>query len=143
MARNAVGIECSLSTTPLSHFVRTLHRLTDDGCLDKDRESVLDRMSRHRISIDRRDLAVPRFQHPSRSQSVKGRPLLSLEREDRDFLSMRRDVATQRIFTTDIRNMLEARDARTRNDERTNWDPPESIPPSSTGVLWRLKGVAE
>ena len=71
MAGNVVGVKCSLSTTPFSHFVCTLHRLTDHSCLDKDSETVLDRMSRLGIRIDRCDLAVPRFEHLSRSNSVQ------------------------------------------------------------------------
>ena len=71
MAGNVVGVECSLGTTPFSHFVCTLHRLTDHGCLDEDRETMLDRMSRLGIRIDRCDLTVPRFEHPSRGHSVQ------------------------------------------------------------------------
>ena len=54
-----------------------------------------------------------------------------------------RDVAAQRVFTTDICNTSKAGDAKTRNDEGLNWNAPNCIPPSSTGVPGRLKGVAE
>jgi hypothetical protein len=143
VARNVVGVECSLGTTPLSHLVSTLHRLADDSRLDHDGEAVLYGMSRLGICVHRCDLAVPRFQHASRSHSVQDGPLLGRESEDRDLLSMRRDVAAQRVFTTDICNVLEAGDAGTRNDEGADGDAPEGIPPSSTSVLGRLEGVAE
>ena len=73
------------------------------------------------IQIDRRNLAVPRIQHTSRSQSMKDEPLLRQESEYRDLLAMRRDVAAQRVFTTDICDVSEAGDAGTRNDEGINW----------------------
>jgi hypothetical protein len=143
VASNVVGVECSLGTTPLSHLVSTLHRLPDDGCLDQNGEAMLDGMGRLGIRIDRRDLAVPRFQHSSRSHSVQDRPLLGRKSEDRDLLAVRRDVTAQRVFTTDICNVLEAGDAGARNDKRADGNAPQCIPPSSTGVLGRLKGVAE
>src|SRR6266702_515344 len=143
VAGNVVGVECSLGATPLSHLVRTLHRLADDGGLDQNGEAVLDGMSRLGVGKDRRDLAVPRIEHASRGNSVQDGPLLGREGEDRDLLTMRRDLAAERVFTTDICNVLEAGDAGARNGEGTNGDAPEGIPPCSTGVPWCLEAVAE
>ena len=98
-------------------------------------------MSRLGVRIDRCNLGVPRLQHASRSESVQDGPLLRRESEDRDILVMKRGVAVQRVFTTDICNVFKAGDAGTRNDEGINWHALDGIPPSSTGVPGRLKGV--
>ena len=143
MAGNVVGIEGSLGAAPLGHLVRTFHRLADDGGLDQDGETVLDGVSRLGVRVDWRDLAVPSFEHASRGHSVQDGPLLGREGEDRDLLSVRRDVTAERVFATDVCNVLEARDAGARDDEGTDWDAPEGVPPSSTGVLGDLKAVAE
>ena len=51
---------------------------------------------------------------------------------------MRRNVEAQRVFATDIRNVLEAGNAGARNDKGTNGDAPEGIPPRSTSISRRL-----
>ena len=90
----------------------TLHRLADNGRLYQDSETILNGMSCPGVRIDRHDLAVPCFQHASRSHSVQDGPLLRWENEDRDLLAMRHDVAAQQAFNTDIYNVLEAGVAR-------------------------------
>ena len=68
---------------------------------------------------------MPHLQHASRSNSVQDGPLLGRESEYRDLLAMRRDVVVQRVFTTDICNVLEAGHARARNSEGIDRDEPE------------------
>ena len=70
-------------------------------------------MSRLGVRIDRCDLGVPRLQHASRSESVQDGPPLRRESQDRDILVMRRGVAVQRVFTTDICNVFKAGDEGT------------------------------
>ena len=79
MARNLVGVKYSWGTHPSRAHTS---RLTDDGRLDQDSETILDGMRYPGIRIDRRDFAVPRFQYASPNQSMQDGPLLGCESED-------------------------------------------------------------
>ena len=51
---------------------------------------------------------------------------------------MRRNVEAQRVFATNIRNVLEAETQGPETTKGTNGDAPEGIPPRSTSVSRRL-----
>lgn len=143
MARNKVGVECTLCTATLRHFVRAFHGLANDRGLDEHGETVLDGVSSLGVCENGCDLAVPRIEDAGGGNRVQNRPLLGGEREDRDLLAVRGDVATKRVGAADVRGVLQARDTGAGDGEGSDRDAPERVPPGSAGVLGHLEAVAE
>lgn len=95
------------------------------------------------IAEERRDVMEPRVEDAGGGNRTQNCPLLSRERENRDLLSVRGDVAAERILATDVCGMLNAIDTGTRHEEGPNWDTPDCVPPGSAHIFRCLKRVGE
>ena len=135
MASDKVGVKCALRTAALGHFVTSFHRLPDDCGLDKYSKTVLDSVNRLGIGKDWRDLIEPHVEHPRGSNRVQNCPLLSGEGEYRKLLSVRSDVAAERVFATNVRSVFDAVNAGTRHEEGSNRDTPNRVPQAARASL--------
>ena len=143
MASDKVGVKCALRTAALGHFVPDFHRLPDNCGLYEYSKTVLDSVNRLGIRKDRRDLMEPHVEHPRGGDRVQNCPLLSGEGEYWKLLSVRSDVAAERVFTTNVRSVFDAVNAGTGHEEGSNRDAPNCVPPGSASIFRCLKGVPE
>lgn len=95
------------------------------------------------IAEERRDVMEPRVEDAGGGNRTQNCPLLSRERENRDLLSVRGDVATERILATDVCGVLNAVDTGTGHEEGPDWDTPDCVPPGSAHIFRCLKRVGE